>query len=346
MSGTSGDGLDIAHCTFIKDGAWKWEIDEARTVEFHPGQAKRLANAHELNDAELRNLDVDFGHWMGKQVREFITEFELSPVLVASHGHTVFHQPEDKKTLQIGDGDSIRKECGLPVVFDFRTQDVNAGGQGAPLAPCAEQYLFNDYKVCVNLGGFANMTFLGDENRYAYDISPCNIILNRAAAGKHYPFDLNGDFASKGTTDEGLKTMLDSLPYYQQAHPKSLGREWVESNIWPLMDESGLTTEDLLSTLTDHVADRVIQAIKNAVFLGPARILLTGGGVYNKYLVDRIREGVAESVEIEIPEDQLINFKESLVFAFLGMKRMNNEVNVFKEFTGASKDSISGRMSK
>lgn len=336
MSGTSLDGLDICFAAFEKNNGWNFQILHAETISYSEEWEKKLRNSIHLSSEELLELHSEYGFYLGQKVREFIGRNHLQNIdLIASHGHTVFHQPKKKFTLQIGDGRAIRIEAGLPVVYDFRSQDVLMGGNGAPLVPIGDELLFSEYDACLNLGGFSNISLKQDNRRIAFDIAPVNIVLNKLARKFNKNFDENGDLARTGTLNEILLEKLNTLDFYSQPHPKSLGIEWCNEFIFPLLEN--IQAEDAITTFTEHVAQKISDVIDQN---GLKNVLCTGGGSYNTCLIEKIREKT-ESMII-IPEKQIVDHKEALIFAFMGVLRTNNEINVLSSATGSTEDHCSG----
>ncbi|HCA05827.1 anhydro-N-acetylmuramic acid kinase [Chryseobacterium sp.] len=336
MSGTSLDGLDICFAAFEKQNGWNFQILKAETLPYPENWEEKLRNAIHLSPEELLELHSEYGFYLGEKVREFIDNNHLEQIdLIASHGHTVFHQPQKKFTLQIGDGRAIKIETALPVIYDFRSQDVLMGGNGAPLVPIGDELLFSEYDACLNLGGFSNISLQQDGKRIAFDIAPVNIVLNRLAQKFNKNFDENGDLARKGVIDEDLLTKLNSIEFYSQPHPKSLGIEWCCEHIFPLLEN--MDTADAMATFTEHVAQQISEIINQKNL---QNILFTGGGTYNTFLIEKIREKTESA--IIIPEKEIIDFKEALIFAFMGVLRFNNEINVLASATGSKADHSSG----
>ena len=335
------DGLDLAFATFtLENDHWTYVLHDALTIPYDDRWKEALSNASGLKDAEsLKELDLAYGHFLGEQVRAFLQKQPVAPLLIASHGHTVFHRPDEGITLQIGDGQQIANHCGIPVVYDFRSQDVALGGQGAPLVPAGDRLLFGDFAAAVNLGGFSNISFEENGIRKAYDISPVNIVINALAERLGQPFDKDGTMAAGGRINADLFQRLNALPYYRKAYPKSLGREWVEEHIFPLLEAFRIPVADKIRTFTEHTAKMIADNVKNI----KGKILFTGGGVYNKFLIHRI-ETMAAPAQMVIPDNKLTDYKEALIFAFLGVLRWRNEINVLASVTGASKDSCSGKI--
>lgn len=337
MSGTSLDGLDICLAKFEKQNStWKFEIIKAETLSYSEHWENQLRNSIHLSAEELFELHSEYGFFLGKAVKNFISKYNLQNIdVIASHGHTVFHQPQKKFTLQIGDGRAIKIETGLPVVYDFRSQDVLMGGNGAPLVPIGDELLFSEYDACLNLGGFSNISLKLEDRRIAFDIAPVNIVLNKLALNFNQNFDDNGDLARVGTIDNELLKKLDSLQFYSQSHPKSLGVEWCNMNVFSLIEN--LDSKAFLATFTEHAAEQ-ISKVFNQYQLN--KVLFTGGGTYNSFLIEKIKEKT--NSEIIIPEKQIIDFKEALIFAFMGVLRINNEINVLSSATGCRNDHSSG----
>lgn len=336
MSGTSLDGLDICFVQFEKQDQWSFQILKAETIPYPKNWVDKLQKSIDLSAEELLELNAEYGFYLGKSVLNFINIHQLQDIdLIASHGHTVFHQPQKKITLQIGDGRAIKLETGLPVIYDFRTQDVLMSGNGAPLVPIGDELLFSQYNACLNLGGFSNISFKYNNRRIAFDVVPVNIVLNKLAQEFGKDYDENGDLARTGTIDQNLLDRLSSLHFYRQEHPKSLGVEWCNDHIFTSF--KNVASIDLLATFTEHIAQQISNVINdNAI----ENILFTGGGTYNTYLIEKIRSKT--KAEIIIPEKKIIDYKEALIFAFMGVLKLNNEVNVLSSATGSYRDHSSG----
>ncbi|HPR25018.1 anhydro-N-acetylmuramic acid kinase [Lentimicrobium sp.] len=338
MSGTSLDGLDIAGCTFsFKDEKIGFTIDCAETIPYLPGMVSMLKRTEHTGALEFFRTHNAYGRWTGEVVRDFIGRFHLHPLLIANHGHTVFHRPEEGFTIQAGNGAQIAAITGIRTVCDFRSFDVALGGQGAPLVPVGDRLLFGNYHACVNIGGFSNISMESDGSRIAWDICPANYVLNHYAGLSGLRFDDSGKIARSGNLIPGLFQQLKRLDYYSAKPPKSLGREWVEANIYPLADKFLDDIPGILHTLTVHIAEQISLSLPEKPF---EKVLLTGGGVHNSFLIEMIRK--MTSCHIDIPEPKIINFKEALIFALLGVLRYKNIPNCLASVTGAVSDSIGG----
>ena len=335
MSGTSLDGLDIALCKFIvNDNKWSFEILKSHTFIYDSSWKNILATSDRLEAAELLKLHHQFGEYIGLKVKEFLADTKSAPDLIASHGHTVFHRPDEGITLQIGYGEDIYKETNIPVVTDFRTKDVIYGGQGAPLVPIGDELLFNQYDYCLNLGGFSNVSFMHDKNRIAFDICPCNMALNEIASKLGFTMDRNGELARQGKMNNSLFEQLNSIDYYSKPIPKSLGKEWFVREFASVISNASISEYDILRTVTEHIAYQVSITLKGG------KTIVTGGGARNRFLLELLQEK-SES-EIILPSVELIDYKEAIIFALLGVLRIRNEINIYSSVTGASKDLCSG----
>lgn len=338
MSGTSLDGLDICFCTFNHSSeGWKYNIDKATTIRYSDEIKNKLSSAFFATGIEITKLDYEYGRWIGKEVKAFIDRLETKPDFIASHGHTIYHSPKEGFTLQIGKGSAIAAETGLPCICDFRSSDVNRSGQGAPLVPIGDKHLFSKFDICLNLGGFSNLSFEKDNTRLAYDIGPCNIILNHLAEKLGLSFDNDGQIGQKGKIDSELLNRLNSLEHYKRVTPKSLGREWLEEFFIPIIENTKLNIEDKLATIYEHISDQIAICTNS---IGGKTILATGGGAHNSYLIHLLRNKSNHS--IVIPDNQTVDYKEALIFAFLGVLYLINEHGALASVTGATSDSISG----
>lgn len=338
MSGTSLDGLDLVYAKFCRDALAKFEILFAETVLYNDDWKHRLENSIYLKPKELAVLDSDFGDFLGKKTKKFMRKYQITSLnLIASHGHTVFHQPKKGITLQVGHGQAISNLTNCVVISDFRSQDIELGGQGAPLVPIGDRLLFPDYQACVNLGGFANISYENDHKRIAFDICPVNIVMNHYSRTHGCEYDDRGMLAAAGSVHEKLLSELNQLEYYRKSPPKSLGFEWVQESIFPLLKKYQIPSTDILRTFSEHTAHQIATIIKPF-----HSMLFTGGGVYNDFLMHRIQE--LGNRKIILPEDELVNYKEALIFALLGLLRLQGKENCLSSVTGAEKNHSSGKI--
>ena len=338
MSGTSLDGVDLASCVFtLNDNCWSYRINVAETFPYSDEWISLLSSLMKTDAFSYAKANSELGYYFGNLIRTFILSNRLEADFVASHGHTVFHQPGIGLTTQIGSGAAMAATCGLPVVCDFRSTDVALGGQGAPLVPIGDALLFSDYAFCLNLGGFSNISYDIDGLRIAYDVCPVNTVMNQLAKRLGKEYDHDGLIARSGNIDLSLLEKLNALDYYDMKPPKSLGFEWCNENIWPLMNEAKLSVPDLMRTFVEHI---VIQLSRSVVDFVSGKILITGGGAKNKFLRERF--AAQSKHKLVFPSDFMIDYKEALIFSFLGVLRARGEINCLSSVTGASRDSVGG----
>lgn len=342
MSGTSLDGLDIADVTFTKneDQQWIFNLNHAETVDYSDELNSQLLLAPEMSAEDFNLLSVRLGQFYGKSVNTFISTNQIIKkeiVAIASHGQTIFHQPENSMTVQIGNTPHLATETGLKSIVDFRTKDVALGGNGAPLIPIVDHMLFSDRaEGFLNLGGFSNLSFKEKDLVRSFDIGPANIVINHLVKSRGLKMDKDGKLARSGNLIEPLFNKLEALEYYKKTGPKSLGWEWVQKEVLPLF-RSDEELEDKLYTYIQHVSNQLVKAFCRSEV---SSVMISGGGVHNSFLIETLKKNF--NGKIIIPENEIIDFKEAIGFAFLGLLRCLGEVNVLSSVTGASKDSCSG----
>lgn len=347
MSGSSLDGLDIAYCILNESGGrWSFSIPAASTLPFSSVWKTTLQQAPELSGRELLRAHTAFGHWVGQQVNGFIRTHNLQHKihLIGSHGHTVFHEPQQRMSFQLGDGAALAAETGLPVVSDLRNLDVALGGQGAPIVPVGEKLLWPEYHVFLNIGGISNLTIKEADSPLAFDVCPANRVLNALAQSLGHPFDDNGAIARSGNLLPDLLEELNALPYYREPAPKSLANEFGTQEILPRLQRSGASVPDLLRTMSEHIAMQVSRAC-SLYGLRETPLFTTGGGALNVFLVERIA-ALLQPMHIKpfVPDVQTVQFKEALVMALIATLRWREEPNVLGTVTGASRSSCGGAL--
>lgn len=337
MSGTSLDGIDIAHIRLdYVDEKWSFEILVSETILYSKLWKQALQSAINHSETQLERLNFKYTEKLAQEIGDFISKYRIRELdAVCSHGHTILHRPDKGFTLQIGNLPKIASLLGQTVVCDFRTQDVELGGQGAPLVPIGDRLFFSELDYCLNLGGFANCSYENSLKRIAYDICPVNIVLNHYSELLGQNFDEGGRLAASGRIDENLLRQLNSIEYYSLQPPKSLGLEWVKANIFPLIATFEISAINILRTFVEHVA---IQLVKQ--FSENSSVLITGGGTYNTLLMDRLKS--LSQLQIVIPSSEIVEFKEALIFGLLGVLKLRGENNVLSSVTGAKKDHSSG----
>ncbi len=338
MSGTSLDGIDLCYSEFIlHELDWSFSIKICETVTYDEYWTEKLSQANSFHNSLLFDLDKEYTSFLARVIRDFIKKYMIENIdFISSHGHTVYHQPEENYTFQLGNRIELRNLIKKPIVCDFRVQDVALGGQGAPLVPIGDLLLFKDFTHCINLGGFCNISIKNNSEIFAYDICPVNVVLNHFAKEIGYEFDKDGNLAKLGTINKQLLKELNQIEYYNEEPPKSLGIEWVKENIFPIIKKYKITNEDILCTYTEHIC---CQIAKNIDYDQPT-ILFTGGGAKNKFLMSKLSKRM--KVKFKLPEIQIIDFKEALIFAFLGILKVRNEINCLRSVTGADRNHSSG----
>lgn len=342
MSGTSLDGVDMVSCSIrLREGAWVYAIEAAQTVRYSNTWKEKLSNAHKLSGEALQLLDIEYGRYLGVLVQAFVIKNKLRGVkFVSSHGHTIFHQPDRNFTFQLGNGNALHVASGFPVVCDFRQLDVALSGQGAPLVPVGDRELFHEYDICLNLGGIANLSMEWKGKRIAYDICFANMGLNDLASKEGIAFDKNGSLASDGVINASMLKDLNSVYEKLRIKRPSLGYEVYLKTIKPILDREKISVSDRLATFVESIASEIALAIPKSN--KRLSMLCTGGGVFNKFLMYRLIEVCNERISIIVPDDEIVKFKEAIVFAFLGVLRVRGEVNCLKSVTGAKRDSCGG----
>ncbi len=349
MSGSSLDGLDMAFVHFEENaGQWTFEILETSCKSYPADWKEKLTGISGLTAKEYLQLHAAYGHWVGMSVNDFMEERNLAyrVQLIASHGHTAFHDPVHRMTAQLGDGSAIAAETGIRTITDLRSVDVALGGQGAPIVPIGEKLLFPDFHLFLNIGGIANISAKGKE-RIGFDVCPANRILNLLASGTEKGYDDNGSLAASGNINDKLLDQLNGLDYYKQAYPKSLSNEFGLHEIYPLILHADLSINDALATYVEHIAVQISKSLiplKQKFSEGEElRLFITGGGAHNRFLIERINHKVSPAdIQCVIPSESLVDYKEALIIALMGALRWREEINVLHTVTGASKDSING----
>lgn len=337
MSGSSLDGVDIAYCEFFYDTKWHYNINIAETIPYPEEWRIALAHMPEQKGNKLIEHDIGYGKYLGGLANSFVARHKIKPDIISSHGHTVFHHPEQGFTFQLGHGQAIASSTGIMTISDFRIGDILLGGQGAPLVPIGDRLLFAEYYFCINIGGIANISFEADNKRVAFDICPANQLLNHLSRQIGKPFDENGNIAQLGKMDNRLFGELNNHPYYSLPYPKSMGNQLVTDTFIDMIDDSDTKLEDKLYTACKHIAHQIKMIINKTK---GGNILITGGGAHNSFLTTAIQKEVRQN--ITIPDKAIVDFKEAMIFAFMGMLRLEEKTNCLASATGAKRDSSSG----
>ena len=335
MSGTSLDGIDLCYAQFYNNETDRYELLNGKTIKYTSEIQKLLLKADQCTAIELMQIDADLGIYFGEQIKLFIQENDIQQIdAIASHGHTIFHNPKNHFSTQIGSPAQIHAITDIKTIADFRSVDVALGGQGAPLVPIGDQFLFSNYSSCLNLGGIANISFDQQHKRIAYDICICNMALNFLALKLGHSYDKNGNIASSGQINLKLLNELNQFHYFSSEPPKSLGREQFDDWYIPLLENSSISVPDMMATTAEHIGMQIGKLIPKG------NCLLTGGGVFNTSLINALKKHTQST--LEIPNNNMVDYKEALVFAYLGMLRLTNRINTLSSVTGANRDSIGG----
>jgi anhydro-N-acetylmuramic acid kinase len=351
MSGSSLDGLDIAYSRMEWDGKSikNWEILKAETYPYSELWIKRLTNLAIQDALVFAKTNIYYGYYTAELVNDFILKNAIVQLdFIASHGHTIFHDPSKRYSVQIGSGAAIAAITEKRVINDFRMTDVALGGEGAPLAPLADQYLFPGYDFYLNIGGIANLSANCSNKWVAFDIAPANQIFNFLAIQTGRNFDNEGQIAAKGKIDPELLAKLRDFSFYHDPYPKSLGNEWIKSKIIPIFIESSLSIEDQMATSVEFLAQEIKKSIVNIldrenIQKKDFKLLTSGGGTYNIFLINRLKEILSSlNIQLTVPENQIIEYKEALLMSLLGLLRLENIPNVIPSVSGAKKASING----
>lgn len=352
MSGSSLDGIDLACVELVEQsGAWTFEILASECVPYSDDWRKKLQGAIYMDAVSYQLLHTEYGHFLGQQVNAFIQKHQLAYKvgLISSHGHTTFHLPARGMTAQLGDGAAIAAETQLPVVSDLRALDVAFGGQGAPIVPIGEKLLFPDYPLFLNIGGIANISFDLPGKYLAFDVCPANRVMNMIASAAGKEFDEGGMIAAEGKVDQGMLEKLNAFAYYDKPYPKSLANSFGTDEIYPLLQSSGLSLPVQMRTYLEHIVLQTGRSVKQVLENEQAdqemkrKMLVTGGGALNTFLIDSLSKELSGSnIEVVVPAENIVNYKEALAMALIGVLRWRQEYNVFSSVTGARRNSIGG----
>jgi anhydro-N-acetylmuramic acid kinase len=350
MSGSSLDGLDIAFVEFDESGGkWSFTILASECYAYNDEWGQRLKDASSLNALDYLLLHSAYGHYLGGQVNKFIEaqNLQFKVALIASHGHTVFHFPQQKMTAQLGDGAAIAATTSLPVVSDLRALDIAFGGQAAPIVPIGEKYLFPDFDLFLNIGGIANLSVKKEDAFIAFDVCPANRVLNSLAAKVGKDHDANGEMASIGNVNQNLLDKLNELSYYKQPAPKSLDNSFGANEVYSLIKSFGLTHNDSLRTYVEHIVVQIRESIvaNHKPQTTNAKLLVTGGGAFNTFLMERLNTELnIIGIKAIVPDRQIVEFKEAIIMALIGVLRWRQEYTTLPSVTGAGRGSIGGAL--
>jgi len=342
MSGSSLDGLDLAICKFESNDGIEisWEIEKSATIPI-PNKIKSiLRKCYTSSSAFIYDAEQQFSEYCRDAIKSFLDDGQVVDY-IGFHGHTIFHEPQKGYTVQIGNPHCLAQSLNIDVVADFRRKDIALGGQGAPLAPIVEKYLFPSLDAFLNLGGIVNLSEISNGNILAYDLTACNQALNHLAFQKGYEYDDQGKIAAAGSIDTNLLKQLNQLEYLTQEAPKSLSNTWVQEQFIPILDRSDISIEDKMSTTVDHITSEIFRALGDNS--SPIKMMISGGGVHNIFMVNELK-GKIEKKKVTIikPNNQIAEFKEALLMGLMAFLRVNEIPNCISSVTGASRDSCTG----
>lgn len=346
MSGSSLDGMDLALCNFNSNEAYK--IHHADTVDYPFEIKEGLKNVFQFDLKSYFTFCGKFNAYFAETIKNYLEKHKATPELIVSHGHTLYHDPEGMISVQIGQGGVIAALTGVDTLCDLRIQDIALGGQGAPLAALVDQYLFKQYNIMVNLGGIANVSVRPNDNKIiSWDVGPCNQVLNALSARKGVEYDDGGKISSTGKLVQELYDRWKSLKYFDVSPPKSLDNSWVQEHfIGSLSDK--YPVEDMMYTSSQFLVDRMekdlIPWINN---MAGSRMMVTGGGAHNHFIMGLMAERMFKyQISIDIKDNQIIDFKEALLMAFMGWRYLTDHTNTISTATGAVKNIVAGGLFK
>lgn len=349
MSGSSLDGLDVCY-TYLEEsrGVWKFDIQYAECIGYSEEWTEKLAHAQHMDAGNFFKLHTAYGKYIAELVNDFIIRHSIQHRVdfIATHGHTVYHDPVHQTSFQMGDGATIAAITGLPVISDLRAMDVALGGQGAPIVPIGDKLLFSDFDYWLNIGGIVNITVRDKEQIHAFDVCTGNQALNTLAKNEGKDFDEDGNMARAGKLLVAVLGQLNDQDYFRKPAPKSLSNDAAMELVFPVLMESPHLNADLLRTMVQHIAEQVVEVVKHYPHeKGFAKMLVTGGGAFNNFLIETLQQVLQPlQVNVVVPYEQVVKFKEALVMALIGALRWREETNVLSSVTGASRDSISGAL--
>lgn len=342
MAGSSADGVSIALVRLSRHPkGWAYTLLEGHTLPYPPHLREQLLALPTLSAQELLALSISYTDWTAEAISECFAGRVYD--LISWHPHNVLHKPQQGLSWSLGDPERLRVLLGKPVVTHFRARDIASGGTGAPLIPNADQSLFAPYETLLNLGGIANLTHL--PTRTAYDVCPCNQLLN-ALARAYDPaltYDAEGSIAQTGTYVPELAEQFRAHPFLRKSPPKALDNTTVQQDfIGPFLHHPACW-KDKLHTATRVTAETLVEALQQA---GARRFTLTGGGTRNTFLRNLlIQQAHAIGIFYQAAPPSLIEYREAIGFALLGMLRWLGLPNTYPAWTGACQAHSSGTLS-
>jgi anhydro-N-acetylmuramic acid kinase len=344
MSGSSLDGLDLAICSFQFNKVTnkiEFEIKEWDTVSFENEMVTLLKKAYTCSSQDIFSTQQIFTDFCVNRIGSFLGKSDIKVDAISFHGHTLFHEPANGYSVQLGNSQSLAQRTGIDVISDFRNNDIALNGQGAPLAPIVERYLFPEHHLFLNLGGIANIGIHIENDVKAFDITACNQALNHLANQIDLDYDNKGRIAQKGHLLNSLYTELNELSFHHLPPPKSLSNTWVQKEYISKLDASNANIEDKMYTVVQVIANQIHRSLESFDLSGT--VLVSGGGVHNDFLIKCIDNQLSPiGVTCTLPSGHIADSKEALLMAFMAYLRINEKPNCLYTVTGASRDSCGG----
>lgn len=339
MSGSSLDGLDIALVQYDGD---EWSVIKTCCSAYTDEWISKLRGYHLLSALEYIEFKYDYSHYIGKILASTFAGVEEQIDYISFHGHTLVHKPECGYTEQIGNGGIIAGVTGISTMTDFRTQDIALGGVGTPLAPFLEYTYLRGFDYYLNLGGIANITRLEGNTISAYDICPCNQVLNHYSQLRGMEYDQGGALASAGSHIPSLEYYFSNHQYFEKLPPKSLDNNWIRETFIDGIRKHKV--EDILHTYCKWMADCIASQVTTS---SSSRLYSTGGGSHNTYFVTLLEKALKDkNCQLVTPNREMIDYKEAILMAALAKHYLEDKNNVLSQVTGASRDSIGGALYK
>ncbi|HET9343553.1 MAG TPA: anhydro-N-acetylmuramic acid kinase [Candidatus Eremiobacteraceae bacterium] len=370
MSGTSADGIDVAAVEVEHEkahGGLGIRVLHFATLPYEATLRERLLSSSSsvgTTIVQLGELNAAVGEAFAAATIEAARRWGLdlgSIDVIGSHGHTMYHAPETCVTIQIGEGAIVAARTGVTCVADFRIADVALGGQGAPLVPFVDAVLFadpNEYRAALNIGGIANVTLLPDEAHggraaiRAFDTGPGNMVIDacvRLASDGESDFDRDGAAAARGIPAHALLDELLDDGYFSRPTPKSTGRERYgaayAAHVWEQGRRLGLHPDDVIATVTALTARTIADAVPSEC----RRIIVSGGGVHNRTLMETLQASVGKPpaharVERSDVYGIEVDAKEATAFAVLACEAIAGDINHLPATTGAARAAVLGKI--
>jgi len=344
MSGSSLDGLDIALIFFSDDfyESNEWRLVQSATIPYSPEWVERLKSA--VYNKEVDEIHNNFGTYLGTLVNEFLLNTKIHPELIALHGHTLYHRPEDHISLQLGAAQALADRTNFPAMDNFRIQDILLGGQGAPLAPTVEHWLFSKHKIFLNIGGIVNISSHLSGNIVGFDIGPGNQLLNTLSQEVGMAYDEGGQLGKKGIVIKAVLNQAKENEFYRKAYPKSLSNQWVQQEVIPIFQNREYPIEDRMATAIELIGWSLEIAL-DQMNITHQKIIVTGGGAFNTTLIDHLqRFSLNSNNQLIVASEEIVNYKEAILMGLMGFLNITGSNNIFGISTGSKINHCAGNL--